>query len=114
MNEYLFSYGTLQKEKVQLKLFGRILKGWKDTLPGYRIHTLEIKDERFLATGEDKLQRTLVFSNDNNDAVNGTVLEITGEELLFADKYEPSNYRRIKVVLQSAKEAWVFVAVEIN
>jgi hypothetical protein len=27
MKEYLFSYGTLQKEKVQLDLFGRILKG---------------------------------------------------------------------------------------
>ncbi|HAO29187.1 MAG TPA: UDP-N-acetylmuramate--alanine ligase, partial [Chryseobacterium indologenes] len=29
---YLFSYGTLQKEQVQLETFGRILQGEKDTL----------------------------------------------------------------------------------
>lgn len=34
MNEYLFSYGTLQLEKVQIESFGKILKGPKDTLQG--------------------------------------------------------------------------------
>jgi len=34
MNKHLFSYGTLQKDKVTLEAFGRLLKGWTDTLKG--------------------------------------------------------------------------------
>ena len=40
------------------------------------------------------------------------VFEITVEELLHADKYEPANYKRIKVKLESGKEAWIYVAVD--
>lgn len=109
MSENLFSYGTLQKEPVQIKLFGRLLKGTKDILPNYKIAVIEIKDEAFLAKGEDKFQKTLVYSNDG-DFVEGTVLELTQDELLQADKYEPDNYRRIKVKLKSGKESWIYVA----
>lgn len=34
MKEYLFSYGTLQRDEVQLELFGRLLTGKKDPLVG--------------------------------------------------------------------------------
>ena len=111
MKEYLFSYGTLQKNKVQLALFGRILQGYTDTLPGYKTVSIEIKDEAFLAKGEEKFQQNLVISHDTNDAVKGTVFELTREELLHADKYEPDNYKRIKVDLQSGKKAWIYSAV---
>ena len=53
MKEYLFSYGTLQKDKVQLDLFGRLLNGTKDILKGYKLFPIEIKDEKFLAKGEE-------------------------------------------------------------
>ncbi len=43
--------------------------------------------------------------------MEGTVLEISEEELLEADKYEPGNYKRFKRVLQSGKAAWIYVAV---
>lgn len=109
--ELLFSYGTLQKEKVQLELFGRKLNGAKDTLEGYSISTIEIKDERFLAKGEDKLQRTLIQTNNSTDRIEGTVLELTYEELLQADKYEPENYKRIQVSLRSGKQAWIYLVV---
>jgi hypothetical protein len=33
---FLFSYGTLQKEQVQMETFGRILQGEKDYLPVIR------------------------------------------------------------------------------
>jgi gamma-glutamylcyclotransferase (GGCT)/AIG2-like uncharacterized protein YtfP len=112
MKEYLFSYGTLQKEKVQIALFGRILQGSGDTLRGHRVSVIEIKDESFLSKGEEKYQQTLIVSSDNNDTIKGTVLEITGKELRLADKYEPGNYKRIKIVLESGKEAWIYVAVE--
>ena len=48
MREYLFSYGTLQKDKIQLALFGRILQGWNDMLRGYKMISIEIKDNAFL------------------------------------------------------------------
>jgi hypothetical protein len=45
---YLFSYGTLQKEQVQLETFGRILQGEKDTLLGYQLDMIEITDPEVL------------------------------------------------------------------
>lgn len=110
--ENLFSYGTLQKSEVQLKLFGRLLTGAKDTLNDYKLSPIEIKDKSFLAKGEDNNQLTLIPSK--SDVTEGTVFEITEEELLLADKYEPDNYKRIKVALRSGKEAWIYVADEIT
>lgn len=112
MSEYLFSYGTLQQGKTQLELFGRILKGAADTLPGYKIATIEISDKTFLAKGEGKFQQTLIHTRNNRDKVTGTVFEITGEELSLCDKYEPSNYTRIITRLTSGQEAWIYLAVE--
>lgn len=112
MEKYLFTYGTLQKEEVQLALFGRILQGTGDTLAGYRVVTIEIKDESFLSKGEQKYQKTAIISKNINDSIKGTALEVTEEELFLADKYEPNNYLRIKVALESGKEAWIYIAVE--
>jgi gamma-glutamylcyclotransferase (GGCT)/AIG2-like uncharacterized protein YtfP len=109
--EYIFSYGTLQQERTQVALFGRVLPGAGDTLTGYKIATIEITDKAFLSKGEDKYQRTLVPSDDKNDTIKGTVLEVSGEELLVADTYEPVNYKRIKVKLASGKEAWIYIAI---
>lgn len=109
MKENLFSYGTLQKEKVQMELFGRLLTGTKDSLKGYKLSSIEIKDESFLAKGEENIQQTVTRSKDN-DIIEGTVFEISEEELFLADKYEPENYKRVKVVLGSGKEAWIYAA----
>jgi gamma-glutamylcyclotransferase (GGCT)/AIG2-like uncharacterized protein YtfP len=107
--ELLFSYGTLQKENVQRQLFGRSLKGSGDILQGYQRSTIAITDENFLLKGEDSKQQTLVRTDNSNDSIEGTVFEITGEELLLADQYEPVNYKRTKVKLHSGKEAWVYL-----
>ncbi len=48
----------------------------------------------------------------DNDNIKGTVFEITEEELQLADKYEPANYKRVKAVLESGKEAWIYIAAE--
>jgi gamma-glutamylcyclotransferase (GGCT)/AIG2-like uncharacterized protein YtfP len=110
VKENLFSYGTLQKEKVQIELFGRILQGSADMLRGYKTTIIEIRDESFLSKGEEKFQQTLIATADKNDIIKGTVLEITEKELLLADKYEPDNYKRIKIILESGKEAWIYIA----
>jgi gamma-glutamylcyclotransferase (GGCT)/AIG2-like uncharacterized protein YtfP len=111
MKEYLFSYGTLQHEKTQLEIFGRILLGTTDILEGYKLFTIEINDQKFIARGEGKFQSTLVCTNYSGDHVEGTVFEIEMEELQLTDQYEPGNYQRIKVKLRSGKEAWIYVAV---
>jgi len=114
MSENLFSYGTLQKDSVQIELFGRLLTGAKDVLEGYKLVSIEITDEAFLAKGEEKFQLTLIRSKDSADIIEGTVFEISHEELTFADRYEPDNYRRAKVGLRTGKEAWVYIAGEIK
>jgi gamma-glutamylcyclotransferase (GGCT)/AIG2-like uncharacterized protein YtfP len=109
MNENLFSYGTLQKDSVQLELFGRLLTGAKDILESYKISSVEITDEAFLAKGEEKFQQTLIASNDAADVIEGTVFEISEEELRAADAYEPDNYKRVKITLLSGKAAWIYL-----
>lgn len=109
MNEYLFSYGTLQKTQTQIQLFGRILHGHRAVLRGYKTAEMEITDTAFLARGENRQQQTLIATNNSRDKVEGTALEITAEELLMADKYEPANYTRQKVKLQSGLEACIYL-----
>lgn len=113
MTEYLFSYGTLQKENVQIELFGRRLTGVKDLLKGYKFSPVEITDELFLSKGEEKYQLTIIHSKNEKDIINGTVFEMIEKELFLADKYEPVNYKRSKVTLASGKEAWIYAATEI-
>ncbi|MBK7393213.1 MAG: gamma-glutamylcyclotransferase [Chloracidobacterium sp.] len=109
MSEYLFSYGTLQKAKVQLRLFGRLLNGTKDSLAGYKASKVEITDEAFLAKGEQSVQRTATLSADGK--IEGVVFELTADELALADTYEPAGYSRVEVTLASGKQAWVYLKI---
>ncbi|HEY8563551.1 MAG TPA: gamma-glutamylcyclotransferase family protein [Pyrinomonadaceae bacterium] len=108
--EYLFSYGTLQKPETQLRIFGRTLRGQRDVLRGWKISPVEIKDEAFLGRGEAKRQNTLIVSETGAETVEGTVFEISAEELALADKYEPENYERFQVLLESGMKAWIYAA----
>ena len=45
----LFSYGTLQQEKVQLSTFGRRLKGERDELPRFEQSLVRIEDPKVAA-----------------------------------------------------------------
>ena len=94
-----------------MELFRRLLHGTKDVLEGYKIFSIEIKDEAFLSKGEDKYQKTLILSNNKLDKTEGTVFEISEEELLLADKYEPGNYKRIQVALRSGKQVWIYIVI---
>ncbi len=108
--ELLFSYATLISKDVQLKLLGRRLNGSKDALEGYKISTVEISDGAFLANGEDKLQKTVEPTGICGDFVEGTVFEVSEEELRIIDAYEPENFHRMNVKLFSGKNAWLFIA----
>lgn len=112
MTEHLFSYGTLQDEKVQKELFGRLIDGSKDKVGGYKLSTIEIRDESVLETSNQKVHLIAVPSGDKDDEIEGTVLAISKEELQVADDYETDDYKRVLVTLESGKSAWMYIAVD--
>jgi len=109
-NEYLFSYGTLQHEQVQLDIFGRMLQGSADTLKGYTLSHIVIQDESFHTKAVQETYLIATVSASEADTIPGYVYRITPLELVAADRYESREYTRIKVILQSGIEAWVYVA----
>ncbi len=108
MNEYLFSYGTLQLEKVQIASFGRILKGTNDKLNGYKLVSIEITDENVLQQSEQKFH-PMAIPGIRSDYIDGVVFEITSAELIQADQYEVADYKRIAVQLNSGIQAWIYI-----
>lgn len=106
---YLFSYGTLQLESVQLSSFGRRLDGTPDALPGYARTMVEITDPQVLAASGERFHPIVAPSDDPADEVQGTVFRISASELAAADRYEVSDYQRAQVRLKSGTEAWVYV-----
>lgn len=107
--EWLFSYGTLQLEAVQLATFGRRLAGEVDTLPEYAQTLVAIDDPVVVATSGQTHHPIVRWSGNAADAVAGTVFAVTRSEIENADRYEVAAYRRIPVLLRSGRRAWVYV-----
>ncbi len=105
----LFSYGTLQREAVQLETFGRRLEGRADVLLGYRRALMRITDPAIVAVSGAEHHPLVTPSDDPADAVEGQVFLITPAELAAADAYEAPEYRRISVSLASGDDAWLYV-----
>lgn len=106
----LFSYGTLQNMDVQIANFGRKLTGREDALPGYARRMVAITDPKMRALSSASQYANAEPSSNPEDAVTGTVFEITEQELAAADKYEEAAaYRRLAVTLRSGEPAWVYV-----
>lgn len=106
---YLFSYGTLQKEQVQLETFGRILQGKKDVLSGYKLNMLEITDPEVLRKSGQKYHPVLEFSGNADDEIEGVLFEVTEAEILQADEYEVDDYQRIEIVFKSGNKGFIYV-----
>jgi gamma-glutamylcyclotransferase (GGCT)/AIG2-like uncharacterized protein YtfP len=105
----LFSYGTLQRESVQLSSFGRLLDGADDAMVGYRQAMIEITDPDVVEKSGARFHPIVTKSENPMDEIAGKVFEISEVELAAADAYEVSDYRRISVRLKSGVEAWVYV-----
>ncbi|MBP2615119.1 gamma-glutamylcyclotransferase family protein [Chryseobacterium jejuense] len=106
---YLFSYGTLQKEQVQLETFGRILQGEKDILSGYKLNILEITDPEVLRKSGQKYHPVLEFSGKDEDEIEGMLFEVTDSEILQADEYEVDDYKRIETIFKSGNKGFIYV-----
>lgn len=109
MSELLFSYGTLQLERVQLETFGRKLIGVKETLKGFKMEQLEITDALVLQKSQQNFHPIAVISNSSQDEIQGTLFEISEEELKQADSYEVADYQRIQVKFESGSIGWIYI-----
>jgi len=107
--ELLFSYGTLQLERVQLESFGRLLDGEDDAMPGYLRTMVEITDPDVIRTSGERFHPIVAPSGDPADEVAGKVFQVTAAELAAADRYEVADYKRVALRLKSGKEAWVYI-----
>ena len=107
--EYLFSYGTLQLETVQLATFGRLLDGTSDALAGFALAPLKIDDPTVIAISGKSTHTIAKFTGRDSDEIPGTVFRVTDDDILNADQYEVDACKRIAVTLQSGIRAWVYV-----
>jgi len=107
--EFLFSYGTLQLETVQMAIFGRRLIGTRDSLPGFEEALVVIDDEATVSMSGKTHHAIAKFTGNSSDSIAGTVFALTPEEIQSADRYEVPEYKRVEVVLQSGVRAWVYV-----
>lgn len=105
----LFSYGTLQFEQVQLDTFGRILNGNKDRLKNYSVVKIKITDPDVIKSSGTDMHPMLEYSGDANDFVEGTVYDLSEEEILQADSYEVSDYKRAELIFASGESAYVYL-----
>ncbi len=109
MTELLFSYGTLQLKKVQIASFGRELIGTKEVLKGFKITQLKITDHDVLVVSGKEYHPVAIRSTNEKDQIVGTLYEISEKELLEADAYEVSDYKRIDVDFESGRKGWVYI-----
>ena len=109
LTEFLFSYGTLQLEAVQMATFGRQLTGTRDVLPGFEETVLVIEDPAVIAISGKAHHTIAKCTGRPSDTISGTVYVVTPAEIQSADKYEVAPCQRVAVVLQSGTRAWVYV-----
>ena len=110
MSEWIFSYGTLRQAEVQFGVFGRLPHVEADALLGYRSDELLITDPDVIALSGTARHPVLTHTGDSGDRIEGVALSVTPDELLAADDYEVDDYHRERVLLESGRSAWVFVA----
>jgi hypothetical protein len=106
---YLFSYGTLQQEEVQMSTFGRKLTVRPDQLEKFESSLLLIEDPDVVAKSGKTHHAIIKFTGRESDRIDGTVFEITDAELVASDEYEVAAYKRVAVTLVSGIRAWVYV-----
>lgn len=106
----LFSYGTLQRDDVQLSTFGRLLNGHRDELVGYEPALVKIEDSQVAAKLGMTHHANAKFNGNEDSCVPGMVFEVTDAELAGVDEYENAfSYKRVVAKLASGKQAWVYV-----
>jgi gamma-glutamylcyclotransferase (GGCT)/AIG2-like uncharacterized protein YtfP len=108
---FLFSYGTLQQEDVQLRTLGRRLDAQPDELIGYEPSMMTAEHSQ-VASETGEAHANVLFVG-GTGGVAGMVFDVTEEELARIDEYEMAfSYARIVAKLASGRRAWVYRHVE--
>ena len=108
----LFSYGTLQRDDIQLSTFGRLLHGQHDQLVGYAPALVKIEDPKLAARLGKTHHNDVTVTGDDGSRVAGMVFDVTDAELTSVDGYEAEFfYDRVLAPLASGRETWVYVHV---
>lgn len=94
MKAYLFSYGTLQEDHIQLMLFGQILNTQVDSLSGYVTLNDFFGYPRLV-----EFERGIVY---------GKVLEIDETEIPLVDRYESEAYERKEIETDKGRKVYVY------
>ncbi len=109
MKHFLFSYGTLQLKEVQLDTYGRLLTGSPDSLTGYVLGELRIKDANVVNISGKSIHPVAIKTGRSEDRIEGVIFEITEDELLQTDEYEDIDYIRVMETFNSGRSAWIYV-----
>lgn len=111
MTHRVFSYGTLRQPEVQRALYGREVPTFADSLPGFQLEWLVIKDPEVVRmSGTDR--HPIVRLGQPADRVEGVYLELNDAELAATDAYEVDDYARRSVTLSSGVNVWAYLAFE--
>jgi len=78
-------------------------------LSGYRLAPLDISDPHVVEVSGKAVHTIACASGNAADRIEGTVFEISEDELAVTDAYEVDVYARIEAVLESGRKAWVYV-----
>ena len=104
----IFSYGTLQMERVQRELLGRLVQMDDDALLGFESVPITIDHPDVIEFSGTATHLALIPGHPAA-RIAGKVLHITEADWPALDDYEGEEYRRIEVTLASGNPAWVYV-----
>lgn len=107
--KYLFAYGTLQLESVQMAALGQRLFGTCDGLRGFEVAERSIEDQAVIAMSGTAQHTMAKFTERTFDVISRTAFAVSAEELRHADRYEVSAVIRAVVVPRSRLRAWAYV-----
>lgn len=96
--ENLFVYGTLREAHIQERLIGRIIENpSSDELQGYRRNWTLVAPY------------PVAMPSEADEHISGLVLQVSEDELAAMDTYEGDAYVRVRLILMSGTEAWVYI-----
>lgn len=94
----LFVYGSLIDPSIQIEAIGRVASLSQDKLNNYRTEVIAFEDADYL-----------IALPSIGSTINGWLMEVSATELSHLDDYETDSYERIEVILDSGKQASIYV-----
>ncbi|WP_244929984.1 HAMP domain-containing sensor histidine kinase [Nocardioides sp. W7] len=101
----LFTYGTFRLAEVQLRIFGRTVRGEPDAITSHRLVQVRVADGSAADLAGSDVHPALVPSAAGG-LVRGVALQISDDELALALAHESRDHHLVEVELASGRRAW--------